>query len=732
VNRRAMRKHRLQNRAWALIAALLLATGAWASEDSDSSAIKPEPTSSTMSSVPSNPGNTDSSSARPKIPLPRRFTFNAIQAQNQVPSQSRPRMPTPRQFAAQATQPQLAIESSSVEPPSNRNEPQPVGSLEGRYQPLNAPRADSNIETTTAHSVSAQTAMLAPSVEPESTNSKGESATPTTTPASSQAMPTPVAKPGAANHVAEPAPQSSTTQPARMPEIVEVEPRTTQVTNTATSASAAPGGSGVVVKDNLNADLAPVQSPSRVPAQAARPASMPEAVNQALKVLAAPPLLSLESTSTSASSPVPEGNRESSPNQGATTDQNAVSSKVKPEAVPKSDTEPSSASPPIESQARIAAAQNPEAKQTGSDSQHSDDEQVERAGCSTCGGFHSSNAGADFHASMGCASGSCIPGRPPCNPPCNEHDTVVGAFCQNLYDCLCCPDPCYQPTWVPAANASFFADYARPRTVTRIRYDNLEAMTRPDRNQFFINQVALLRANPNRIFTNPRARLQQVSLYQEAAGERGSFFVEYPYRQINSNWEPTQAGFGDVNFGTKSLLFDCEMLQVTFQMRTYMPSGNFKNNLGTGQFVVDPSILTSMKLSPTTYFQSQFGNWVPVGGPGGNSKLAGGVFYWLMSFNQVLWHATPDSPLIATLEMDGWSFENGGYTAFIPRNQTSASGQGPGGIVEKGGGVSYFNIGPGLRQSVCNRLDFGGAITWATDTAHWAQPWFRFEVRFLF
>jgi hypothetical protein len=148
--------------------------------------------------------------------------------------------------------------------------------------------------------------------------------------------------------------------------------------------------------------------------------------------------------------------------------------------------------------------------------------------------------------------------------------------------------------------------------------------------------------------------------------------------------------------------------------------------------VVDPSILTTLKLSPTTYFQGQFGNWVPVGGPGGNSKIAGGVFYWFMSLNQVLWYTTPDSPLIATLEMDGWSFENGGYTKFIPAGQTKAQGPGTG-LVPDGGGVSYFNIGPGLRQSVCNRLDFGGAITWATNSAaHWAQPWFRFEVRFLF
>ena len=109
------------------------------------------------------------------------------------------------------------------------------------------------------------------------------------------------------------------------------------------------------------------------------------------------------------------------------------------------------------------------------------------------------------------------------------------------------------------------------------------------------------------------------------------------------------------------------------------------------------------------------------------------MFYWLMSLNQVLWYATPDSPLIATLEMDGWSFENGGYTA----RRSSPTGkpmshQPKSSFVADGGGVSYFNIGPGLRQSVCNRLDFGGAITWATDTAHWAQPWFRFEVRFLF
>jgi hypothetical protein len=357
------------------------------------------------------------------------------------------------------------------------------------------------------------------------------------------------------------------------------------------------------------------------------------------------------------------------------------------------------------------------------------DSDVERTACSACGGFHSAMDGPAFHDSMNCANGACIPGRGPCYIPDHHSDSVLGEFCTNLYQCLCCPDPCYQPTWVPAANASFFADYARPRTVTRIRYDNLEAMLRPDRNQFWMQGVTGITGKKGTMGLKgpiflPMARLQQLYLYQEAAGEKGSFFVEIPYRQLNPNWSPTKSGFGDINFGIKSLLYDCEMLQVAFQFRTYTPSGDAANNLGTGHFSLDPSLLASLKIGPDTYFQAQLGNWIPLGG---NSALAGGIFYWFLSLNQVLWYATPNSPLIATLEMDGWSFENGGYTPGVG---------GPKGMnfppVPRGGGVSYFNIGPGIRQSLCDRMDFGGAITWSTTAEHWAQPWFRFEVRFLF
>jgi hypothetical protein len=388
---------------------------------------------------------------------------------------------------------------------------------------------------------------------------------------------------------------------------------------------------------------------------------------------------------------------------------------------------PAPAEPTGEPEGQAAAPAGPEKRASGGKPAGSSDPQAERASCSTCGGFHSSSDASIFHNSMGCADGQCVPGKAACTPPANECDTVLGAFISNLYQILNCDDPCYQPHWDPAAYASLFADYARPRTVTRIRYDNLIDMTFPDRNQYFLMQV-----NPHfpKHYTNkhgvtlradPSANMQQLYFYQEAAAGRGSFFFEYPYRQLNPLFSPTQAGFSDINFGIKSLWLDTELLQVAFQFRTYTPSGNAAQGLGTGHFALDPSLMASMKLAPGTFFQAQLGNWIPLAG---NQKITGGILYWYMSLNQVLCKLSPDCPLIGTLEMDGWSFENGGYTNPIVNQHPS--------IVAAGGGVSYFNIGPGLRAALGNSVDLGTAITFAATPNQWGSPWFRLEVRFLF
>jgi hypothetical protein len=362
------------------------------------------------------------------------------------------------------------------------------------------------------------------------------------------------------------------------------------------------------------------------------------------------------------------------------------------------------------------------------------DQAVRPAGCSTCGGYHSPADGPLFHGAMGCSGGSCVPGRPECDAFILPCDSYVGALFSNLYQSLCCPDPCYQPAWEPAAYASFFADYARPRTITRIRYDNIQNMTTPDRNFYFLSQTntkfpGLGKAGPrggiNNFRTDPSVNMQNVYLYQEIGGPGISAFVDTSYRQIDPLFSPTQAGFGDMTVGTKSMLFDREILQVAFQFKTYLQSGNAAIGLGTSHTSLEPSLLSSLKLGPETYFQAQLGNWIPISP---SSNKSGGIFFWFFSLNQVLTYVTPRSPLIATLEMDGWSFENGGFTNPYggPRNHWGPT-------IFSGGGVSYFNIGPGLRWSICDKVDLGGAVTFpTTGVDHWANQWYRFEVRFLF
>src|SRR5207248_93655 len=64
-------------------------------------------------------------------------------------------------------------------------------------------------------------------------------------------------------------------------------------------------------------------------------------------------------------------------------------------------------------------------------------------GCATCG---RQGGGLPPYDSRGrcssCGQGQCAPGRKPCYP-CEAH-TPLGGFLCDLYECICCQDPCYE------------------------------------------------------------------------------------------------------------------------------------------------------------------------------------------------------------------------------------------------------------------------------------------------
>ena len=212
--------------------------------------------------------------------------------------------------------------------------------------------------------------------------------------------------------------------------------------------------------------------------------------------------------------------------------------------------------------------------------------------------------------------------------------------------------------------------------------------------------------------------IAQLTYYQEAATERASVFFELPYQATNPVITPRHAGLGDMNVGTKAMFFDCELLQLTFQFKTYIPTGAAANGLGNGHTTLEPSLLATVRLAPQTYFQGQLAEWIPLGG---DPNYQGSILHYHFSYNHVLFDVAPNSPLIGTFEMNGYSYQTGGYTDPTQKTPQRYSG-----------GQGYFSVGPGLRMSICNNIDFGGAVALPVTDPHVVGPSVRVELRILY
>jgi hypothetical protein len=194
-----------------------------------------------------------------------------------------------------------------------------------------------------------------------------------------------------------------------------------------------------------------------------------------------------------------------------------------------------------------------------------------------------------------------------------------------------------------------------------------------------------------------------------------SMIFEMPYRTVDPVYGNYAAGFGDMNIAMKTLLFDCELLQVSMIMRTYIPTGNFTNGLGVGHVSLEPSLVWGIKLCPETYMQGQVAEWIPIGGTPG---YQGSILHYHFSLNQTLVRILPNVPLVGTMEFNGWSFQGGSYTdPFL-------------GPYQMAGGYTYASGGAGLRLFICDKIDFGFAFALALTPQHFADQLYRSEFRF--
>lgn len=317
----------------------------------------------------------------------------------------------------------------------------------------------------------------------------------------------------------------------------------------------------------------------------------------------------------------------------------------------------------------------------------------------------------------GCAS--CASGR------CRVKNTCVeGNWCQRLcggmYHSVCCSDPCYDGCWLPIADAAFFTTAVRPVCQLRIRWNGGYNVNFPDKAEFLWARADGVGTGPQPAagaLAASRLRYQEARVYLEAAIPKFSLFVEGPYRSQEAVGANVGSGFGDVAAGFKTLLFDCELLQIAAQLRVEMPTGDARNGLGNDLTSIESSLLFGLRITPHTYLQGQVAEWIPVDG---DTEYAGSLLHYHASLNQVLFHILPHVPVIGTAEFSGFSFQDGAYTDPVL------------GPLQPANGDTYLYAGGGLRVFLGTAVDLGMGVRNAVSKTHLEGTLYRAEFRWRF
>ncbi len=288
----------------------------------------------------------------------------------------------------------------------------------------------------------------------------------------------------------------------------------------------------------------------------------------------------------------------------------------------------------------------------------------------------------------------------------------------------------------------------------RIRFDAGFNDPFPDRDEFFYGKcgcyATLPAGNPA---TDPKApgpgpgiatnlNFQQLYLFGEYAPlRRLSAFFELPFRFIQPSFVdpqllgtfPNHGGVSDVSLGVKLGLIDSERSALTFQFKSYLPSGNAADGLGTNHSSIEPSLLLWHSLSPRWTIEGQLGDWHPISGSRGvptvgSSSFAGDVFIYGAGVSAQVYHNSTVS-IAPVVELVGWQLLGGFQTQF---GGPITAGVGGPGVAANESGTSIVNVKLGARTTIHNHnsvyVGYGRAVT----DAAWYKNLLRVEYRYAF
>jgi hypothetical protein len=213
-----------------------------------------------------------------------------------------------------------------------------------------------------------------------------------------------------------------------------------------------------------------------------------------------------------------------------------------------------------------------------------------------------------------------------------------------------------------AFSATGYIDTAIPFTHFRLRYDAAYNDNRPDRAEFFYPKCGCNPGGTGPLRPETSVDYQDISGYLEiAVSDRASGFVEVPVRFLNPDQNANTAGLSDINAGFKYAVIASEGNYLTFQFRTYAPTGAGSHGLGTGHTSLEPALLWHGQMSDRFALDTEFRDWIPVGG----TDFAGNVIRYGVGLSYLALNS-PNFRIIPVGEVVGWTVLGGRETEATP------------------------------------------------------------------
>ncbi len=233
-------------------------------------------------------------------------------------------------------------------------------------------------------------------------------------------------------------------------------------------------------------------------------------------------------------------------------------------------------------------------------------------------------------------------------------------------------------TLAAQSHAPGYIDWAMPRTQFRMRFDAGFDNNRPDRAEFFYAQCGCA-GGPGPGVGGPNATVNGSVDYQDvrgyleiASGSRFSVFGEVPVRflQTTASSNPAlgvpaggdtgdSAGFADIEAGFKYAIARDQDSILTFQLKTYIPTGDSGRGLGTHHVSIEPGFLAQTQVNSRLDVFAELRDWIPVDGSRANGEsFAGNVLRYGVgaAYTVVDTSSVRISPIV---ELVGWSVLDG-------------------------------------------------------------------------